>query len=39
MNGEHISFTSGNKVYTGRVTGNRMEGTAADGTKWQATRR
>jgi hypothetical protein len=39
MNGEYISFTSGNKLYTGRVTGNRMEGTAADGTKWQATRR
>lgn len=39
MNGEHISFAAAGKVYTGRVLGNRIEGTASDGTKWQATRR
>jgi hypothetical protein len=39
MNGDHISFTSAGKVYTGRVMGNRMEGTASDGSKWQAARR
>jgi len=39
MNGEYISFATANKVYTGRVTGNRIDGTVSDGTKWQATRR
>ena len=39
MKGEEISFTAGGKTYTGRVTGNKMEGTIAGGGKWQATRR
>jgi len=39
MNGEYISFATADKVYTGRVTGNRIDGTVSDGTKWQATRR
>jgi len=38
MNGEHITFTAGGKTYTGRVNGNRMEGTASDKSKWTATR-
>ncbi|MEY4965522.1 MAG: hypothetical protein RL274_1105 [Pseudomonadota bacterium] len=39
MRADQISFTAGDKVYTGRVTGNRMEGTVSDGSTWQATRR
>lgn len=39
MRGAEITFTAGGKMYTGRVNGNRMEGSASDGTKWQATRR
>ena len=39
MNGEYISFTAAGKIYTGRVTGNRIDGTVSDGTKWQAARR
>jgi len=38
MLGDQISFTAGAKTYTGRVMGNRVEGTVSDGTKWQATR-
>jgi SAM-dependent methyltransferase len=38
MRGADITFTAGGKMYTGRVNGNRMEGSASDGTKWQATR-
>ena len=38
MRGNEITFTAGGKMYTGRVNGNRMEGSASDGTKWQATR-
>ncbi len=38
LNGEAISFTAGGKTYTGRVTGNRMEGTASDKSKWSATK-
>jgi hypothetical protein len=38
LNGEGISFTAGGKTYTGRVTGNRMEGTASDKSKWSATK-
>ncbi|MES2473926.1 MAG: class I SAM-dependent methyltransferase [Pseudomonadota bacterium] len=38
MHGAEISFTAGGKMYTGRVNGNRMEGSASDGTKWQAIR-
>ena len=39
MRADQISFTVADKVYTGRVTGNRMEGTASDGSTWQAMRR
>jgi hypothetical protein len=39
MRADQISFTVADKVYTGRVTANRMEGTVSDGSKWQATRR
>ena len=39
MRGTEITFTAGGKLYTGRVNGNRMEGVASDGSKWQATRR
>ena len=38
MHGAEISFTAGGKLYTGRVNGNRMEGSASDGSKWQAVR-
>lgn len=38
MNADAISFSVGNRIYSGRVTGNRMEGTISDGGKWQATR-
>ncbi|MEY4966530.1 MAG: hypothetical protein RL274_2113 [Pseudomonadota bacterium] len=39
MLGLQIAFTVGGRTFTGRVTGNRMTGTASDGSKWQATRR
>ncbi len=39
MRGAEITFAAGGKMYTGRVNGNRMEGSASDGSKWQATRR
>ena len=39
MRGSEIAFTVGGKSFTGRVTGKRMEGTASDGSKWQATQR
>jgi hypothetical protein len=39
MRGAEIAFTAGGKTFTGRVAENRMEGTASDGSKWQATRR
>lgn len=39
MRGSEITFTAGGKTFTGRVTGKRMEGTASDGSKWQATQR
>ena len=39
MRGEEISFTAGGKTYSGRVAGNKMEGTISGGGKWQATRR
>jgi hypothetical protein len=41
MNGDRITFTAGGAEYTGRVTGNTMEGTRKSGgaeTKWRATR-
>jgi hypothetical protein len=37
LNGDQISFSAGNVQYTGRVSGNSMEGTAG-GNKWSATR-
>ena len=39
MRGSEITFIAGGKVFTGRVAGKRMEGTASDGSKWQATQR
>jgi hypothetical protein len=39
--GDQIHFTAGRTVYTGRVNGDRIEGTAKTGdseTKWEATR-
>ena len=42
MRGEEILFTAGNANYTGRVNGNRMEGSVVAGgktTPWQATKR
>jgi hypothetical protein len=41
MNGDRITFTAAGAEYTGRVTGNTMEGTRKSGgaeTKWRATR-
>jgi SAM-dependent methyltransferase len=41
MRGEEISFTAGSTQYTGRVTGNSMEGTMKSGSStsnWKATR-
>jgi hypothetical protein len=37
MRGDEITFTAGSVTYTGRVSGNRMSGTAA-GKPWTATR-
>ena len=39
MRGDRITFTVGDKIYTGRVDGNKMEGVFAVETKWEATRR
>jgi SAM-dependent methyltransferase len=41
LKGDQISFTAGGTQYTGKVSGDAMEGTAKAGsseTKWQATR-
>jgi SAM-dependent methyltransferase len=38
LNGDQISFSAGNTQYTGRVNGDRIEGTAAPGGKWTATK-
>jgi methyltransferase family protein len=38
LNGDQISFTAGEAQYTGRVSGNSMEGTIKSGGKWTATR-
>ena len=41
LNGDQITFTAGNARYTGRVTGNVIDGTVttgADTTTWRATR-
>jgi methyltransferase family protein len=37
LNGDQISFTAGNISFTGRVSGNSMDGSAS-GTKWSASR-
>jgi len=37
LNGDQISLTAGGTQYSGRVSGNSMEG-SADGAKWSATR-
>ena len=37
LNGEHISFTAGRVKYSGRVSGNSMDGESSNG-KWTATR-
>jgi precorrin-6B methylase 2 len=39
MNGDQISFTAGGNQYTGRVSGNSIEGTFKSGGKWSATGR
>jgi hypothetical protein len=36
LNGDQISFTAGGTQYTGRVSGNSIEGTGSN--KWSATR-
>jgi SAM-dependent methyltransferase len=38
LNGEEITFTAGEGQYTGRVTGNAMQGTLKSGGNWSATR-
>lgn len=41
MNGEQITFAAGNAQYTGRVSGNSIEGTAKSGSSssnWRATK-
>jgi hypothetical protein len=40
LRGDQITFTAGNTEYTGRVTGDRMEGSVKGGssTNWTATR-
>ncbi|MGZ3409226.1 MAG: SAM-dependent methyltransferase [Xanthobacteraceae bacterium] len=39
MRGDQIRFTVDDKIYTGRVSDNRMDGVFATETTWQATRR
>ena len=39
MRGDEITFTAGGAKYTGRVSGDRMEGTRSGGQKWTAVRR
>jgi hypothetical protein len=38
MRGDEISFTAGGRTYTGRVSGNQMQGSSAGGGSWTATR-
>ena len=38
LNGDQITFNAGGSLYTGRVTGNGMEGTISSGGNWKATR-
>jgi precorrin-6B methylase 2 len=39
MNADSISFTVGKVVYTGKVSGNTMQGTMSGGGAWSATKR
>jgi SAM-dependent methyltransferase len=38
LNGDQITFTAAGATYTGRASGDAMEGTRSGGGKWQATR-
>ena len=38
LNGDQIFFTAGEAQYTGRVSGNSIEGTLKSGGRWSATR-
>jgi precorrin-6B methylase 2 len=38
LNGDEITFTAGEGQYTGRVSGNSIEGTLNSGGSWKATR-
>jgi hypothetical protein len=38
MDGENIAFVVGGVTYTGKVSGNTMEGTRSGGGAWRATR-
>jgi predicted RNA methylase len=38
LNGNEITFTAGDAVYTGKVNGRRIEGVTQSGTKWNARR-
>jgi hypothetical protein len=38
LNGEQISFSAGGIEYSGRVSGNSIEGVAKGGGAWKATR-
>lgn len=38
LNGDQITFNAGGSIYTGRVSGNGMEGTISSGGNWQASR-
>jgi precorrin-6B methylase 2 len=39
LRGDQISFTAGKTKYTGRVNGNTIRGTLANGTAWTATKK
>jgi len=38
LRGEDITFTAGGATYTGKVTGNAMQGTTSTGASWSATK-
>jgi hypothetical protein len=38
MQGDQITFKVGDRIFRGRVDGNKMEGVFATETKWEATR-
>jgi hypothetical protein len=38
LNGNEITFTAGDAVYTGKVHGRSIEGATKSGTKWNARR-